>query len=68
MTVGNGLILAGIVLILAGAAYKFGLLGWFGNLPGDIKYEEKNTRFYFPIVTMLVLSVVLSIFLSFFRK
>ncbi len=68
MTVGNGLIIAGIMLILAGTAYKFGLLGWFGNLPGDIKYEGKDRRFYFPIVTMLVISVVLSLLLSFFRK
>jgi len=34
------LIGAGVALILLGLAYKFGLLGWFGNLPGDIRYEE----------------------------
>lgn len=68
MTIGNGLIVAGIVLILAGFAYKFGLLNWFGNLPGDIRYEGKNSRFYFPIVTMLLISVVLSLLLAFFKK
>ena len=47
MSIGNGLIIAGIALVLIGIAYKFGLLNWFGNLPGDIKYEGKNTRFYF---------------------
>ncbi len=68
MTIGNGLIVAGIVLILAGFAYKFGLLNSFGNLPGDIRYEGKNSRFYFPIVTMLLISVVLSLLLAFFKK
>lgn len=68
MSLGNWLITAGLVLVLLGLAYKFGLLNWFGNLPGDIKYEGKNTRFYFPIVTMLVISVILSLLLSFFRR
>jgi len=35
----NMLIIIGIALIIVGLAYKLGLLGWFGNLPGDIKYE-----------------------------
>jgi len=68
MSLGNGLIIAGTLLILAGVAYKLGLLNWFGNLPGDIKYEGENTRFYFPIVTMLLISVILSLLLSFFRR
>jgi len=68
MSLGNGLIIAGVLLILTGVAYKFGLLSWFGNLPGDIKYEGKNTTFYFPIVTMLLISVILSLLLSFFRR
>ncbi|MGB6019853.1 MAG: DUF2905 domain-containing protein [Sulfurimonadaceae bacterium] len=68
MSMGNSLIIAGIALVLIGIAYKFGLLGWFGNLPGDIKYEGKNAKFYFPIVTMLVISVILSLLFSFFRR
>ncbi len=68
MSIGNGLIIAGIALVLIGIAYKFGLLNWFGNLPGDIKYEGKNTKFYFPIVTMIVISVILSLLFSFFKK
>ena len=55
MSMSNWLIGAGIILIVIGLAYKFGLLNWFGNLPGDIKYEGKNTKFYFPIVTMIVI-------------
>ncbi len=68
MSVGNWLIGTGVLLLLAGIAYKFGLLNWFGNLPGDIKYEGDNSKFYFPIVTMLVISVILSLLLSFFKR
>ncbi|MEA3373345.1 MAG: DUF2905 domain-containing protein [Campylobacterota bacterium] len=68
MSTGNWLIGAGAVLILIGLAYKCGLLNWFGNLPGDIKYEGENRKFYFPIVTMIVISIVLSLLFSFFKK
>lgn len=50
----------GVVAIIAGVLAMTGALGWFGRLPGDIRIESGNTRVYFPIVTMLVLSVVLS--------
>ena len=68
MSMGNSLIIAGVALVLIGVAYKFGLLNWFGNLPGDIKYEGENTKFYFPVVTMLVISVILSLLFTFFKK
>ena len=68
MSLGNLLIGAGVILVLLGLAYKLGLLGWFGNLPGDIRYEQGNTKIYFPIVTMIVLSVVVSLLLSLFRR
>ncbi|MGA7973577.1 MAG: DUF2905 domain-containing protein [Pseudolabrys sp.] len=54
------LIIAGIILVLAGLAWpviaKLGL----GRLPGDIVFQRGNTTFYFPIVTSIILSVVLS--------
>ena len=68
MSTGSWLITAGVVLVVAGVAYKFGLLNWFGNLPGDIKYESGHTKVYFPIVTMIVVSIVLSLLLSLFRR
>lgn len=40
MSLGNLLIAAGLLLLLAGTANKFGLSGWFGNLPGDIRFES----------------------------
>ncbi|STY95025.1 Protein of uncharacterised function (DUF2905) [Moraxella atlantae] len=44
-------------------------LGWFGHLPGDVRYESsnKNVRVYAPFVSMLVLSIVLTIILNLFR-
>ena len=57
------LIAIGLVLILVGLLWpllsKLGL----GRMPGDIVIERGNFRFYFPIVTCLIVSVVLSFFL-----
>ena len=56
------LIAAGVVLIVAGLLWQFG--GRFinlGRLPGDIVVEKENFTFYFPIVTCIVISVVLSL-------
>ncbi len=66
---GKLLMLAGIVLLLVGAALHFGgKIFPFGNLPGDIKIEKGNFSFHFPIVTCIVISVLLSIILNFFTR
>jgi hypothetical protein len=65
---GKWMIAAGVVLILLGIAAQFGLLGWFGRLPGDIRIERPGFRFYMPLGTMLVVSIVLSLLLQLFRK
>jgi len=65
------LIVIGLGLAALGALlYWFpGLFSWFGRLPGDIRIERESGGFYFPIVSMLILSVVLSIVLTlFFRR
>lgn len=66
--VGNGLIIAGAALVIAGIAAKYGLLGWFGHLPGDIRIKGEHGSFYFPVTTMILISVVLSVLLSLIRK
>ena len=53
---GGALVLVGIVIVLAGRANLP-----LGRLPGDIVYRGKNTSFYFPIVTCIVISVLLSL-------
>ena len=62
------LIIAGVVLIVVGLLWMAG--GRFlnlGRLPGDIVVERENFRFYFPVVTCLLLSVVLSLLFYLFR-
>ena len=65
---GRWLIIIGIVLLLAGLLWpwlnKIGL----GKLPGDIAVEKENMRFYFPITTSIIVSIVISLLFWFFRK
>jgi len=56
--IGGLLLVVGLVLILAG---KVNLP--IGRLPGDIVYRGKNTTFYFPLMTSILLSVILSLVL-----
>ncbi len=61
-----GLILVGIGLLIS-LAEKLSFFR-LGRLPGDIVYRGKNVVFYFPIVTCLLLSVLLTLFLALFRR
>ena len=60
---GRMLLLLGGVLIIAGALLFFGARPplRLGRLPGDILWSDKNTTFYFPIVTCLALSLLLTV-------
>lgn len=64
----NGLILIGILLLLAGVLVKTGAFGWFGGLPGDISFQRGGFRFYLPITSMILISVVVSVLLSLIRR
>jgi hypothetical protein len=58
---GTLLLLIGLALVGIGLLWMAsGSLPWLGRLPGDIAIEGKNTRFYFPIMTCLLLSLLLS--------
>jgi len=63
-------IIAGVVLVLGGLLLHFypNALSWLGRLPGDIRIERENTRFYFPITSMILISVVLSLLGLLFRR
>ena len=61
--VGGALLLLGIVLMVAG---RINLP--IGRLPGDIVLRGKNTTFYFPLMTSIVLSVILSLVLYFVNR
>jgi len=60
---GRGLIAIGMVLVVLGLLVTFGerLPIRLGRLPGDIVIRGRNTTFYFPLVTSLLLSVLLSL-------
>ena len=64
LQLGKFLVIVGVLLVVAGlllmAGARFSFFG-LGRLPGDITYKGKNVQFYFPIVTCLVLSVVLTL-------
>jgi Protein of unknown function (DUF2905) len=58
IVLGGVLILAGVVMLLLGRMHLP-----LGRLPGDIVYRGKNTTFYFPLVTSILLSVLLTVVL-----
>ena len=64
----RALIVAGVVLVLAGVAWPWISKLGLGRLPGDIRIESENGGFYFPIVTCLIISAVLSLVLWFLRR
>lgn len=64
------LIFTGVFFILAGVLYYFlgDQLRWLGRLPGDVRIERKNVRVYFPITTMILLSLLLTFILNVIRR
>lgn len=63
------LVIFGIAIALIGAALWSGFgTGWLGRLPGDVRIERGNSAFYFPIVTCIIISIVLSLIFSLFRR
>jgi hypothetical protein len=64
----RALIIIGATLIVIGVAWPWIEKLGFGRLPGDIRIETESGGFYFPIVTCLIISVVLSLVLWFLRR
>jgi DUF2905 family protein len=66
---GRPLILIGVVLVLVGLFLAFGpRIPFVGRLPGDIVWRRGNTTVYFPIVTCIVVSLLLTLLFSLFRR
>jgi len=66
---GKFLMIIGVVIGLIGLIFWGGFAPkWLGRLPGDILIERGNSAFYFPIVTCIILSILLSLLLSIFRR
>ncbi len=62
------LVVLGLVLLAAGLLWPWLSRLGLGRLPGDIRIEGEHGGFYFPIVTCLVISIVLSILIWIFRR
>ena len=63
---GKLLVLIGLIVMGIGLLVMSGLP--FGRLPGDISFRRGNTTFYFPLVTSIIVSIVLSVLLMLFRR
>ena len=66
---GKLLIIVGIVFILAGLIITYvPRLPYLGKLPGDISIERENFRFYLPITSSILVSILLSLIIYFFNR
>jgi Protein of unknown function (DUF2905) len=63
VALGRWLIILGVVLVLAGLLWPWLSKLGLGRLPGDIMVERENFRFYLPITTSILISIVLSLIL-----
>jgi Protein of unknown function (DUF2905) len=68
--IGKFVLIFGVVLAVVGFLIwrAPGLFGWVGKLPGDISIRKGNTSFYFPIVTCILVSIVLTLISWLFRR
>jgi len=61
-SIGRSLIFFGVVLIVIGSLFfMLGKIPWFGRLPGDIIIRREGLVVYFPLVTMIILSILLTL-------
>jgi hypothetical protein len=61
--------LVGAVLFVGGLLLRYvpGLFAWFGNLPGDVRFEGERSRVFFPITSMIIISVALTAIVNLIR-
>jgi hypothetical protein len=66
---GKVLVIIGAVILVAGALLWSGAgKGWLGRLPGDVHYTRGSFTFYFPLMTSLLLSILLTLLFWLFRR
>jgi len=66
---GKVFIILGVIFIVIGLAFMFGdKIPFLGKLPGDIYIKRERFSFYFPLTTSIIISIVLTILFSIFRK
>jgi len=62
------MVVGAVVLVLGFISWTGLAPKWLGRLPGDIRIEREHGAFYFPIVTCIIISIVLSLLMSIFRR
>jgi H+/Cl- antiporter ClcA len=67
---GKYILIAGVIIVIAGILIYFfhDYFKWIGRLPGDIRVERENFKFYFPLATMIIVSLVLTILINIFKR
>lgn len=69
LRMGKLLIIIGIVCIIAGLLINYlPKIPYLGKLPGDIAIERENFKFYFPVATSILVSILLSLLLFLYNK
>lgn len=64
--IGRFLLITGLAVAIIGVLLMLGgrFFPWLGNLPGDLRYESDNVKIYFPFATMILISIIATIFLN----
>jgi Protein of unknown function (DUF2905) len=62
------IVLLGLAAVVVGLLVWSGALSWFGRLPGDVRIDRGNVKVYFPWVSMLLISLVLTLLLNLLRR
>lgn len=67
---GKYIIITGLCIVVVGIVIYFfhSYFKWLGRLPGDIRVEKENFKFYFPVVTMIIISIAATIIIHLIRK
>lgn len=71
MDLSKTLVTLGAVILLIGLILKYApwLVNWFGKLPGDLRIQSQNSYIFFPITSMIVVSLLVTLIINlFFRK
>lgn len=68
--IGKLIIIVGVLFVIVGVVIYFwgDKFSWLGRLPGDFRIEKENFRFYFPLTTMIIISVAVSLLIRLFQK